>query len=210
MNYVTQLMGENEQIVLRARQSWVVLIRSALENFLIALALVTVAVLWQRASADNRIYWILLLLLLPVGRFMLGFIHWLNREYIVTNRRVVQVDGAINKNVIDSSLEKVNDVRMSQSIIGRMLDYGDIEILTASELGINRFQRIGDPIKFKTAMLNEKEKLGYEENPLPAPVAAPAPTEITVLLAQLNALYKEGLITADEFAKKKAELLARM
>ncbi len=210
MNYVTQLMGENEQIVLRARQSWVVLIRSALENFLIALALVTVAVLWQGASADNRIYWILLLLLLPVGRFMLGFIHWLNREYIVTNRRVVQVDGAINKNVIDSSLEKVNDVRMSQSIIGRMLDYGDIEILTASELGINRFQRIGDPIKFKTAMLNEKEKLGYEENPLPAPVAAPAPTEITVLLAQLNALYKEGLITADEFAKKKAELLARM
>ncbi|OQY96690.1 MAG: hypothetical protein B6D41_04855 [Chloroflexi bacterium UTCFX4] len=210
MNYVTQLMGENEQIVLRARQSWVVLIRSALENFLIALALVTVAVLWQGASADNRSYWILLLLLLPVGRFMLGFIHWLNREYIVTNRRVVQVDGAINKNVIDSSLEKVNDVRMSQSIIGRMLDYGDIEILTASELGINRFQRIGDPIKFKTAMLNEKEKLGYEENPLPAPVAAPAPTEITVLLAQLNALYKEGLITADEFAKKKAELLARM
>jgi len=210
MNYVTQLMGENEQIVLRARQSWVVLIRSALENFIIALALVTVAVLLRNANADNRIYWILLLLLLPVGRFMLGFIHWLNREYIVTNRRVVQVDGAINKNVIDSSLEKVNDVRMTQSIIGRMLDYGDIEILTASELGINRFQRIGDPIKFKTAMLNEKEKMGYEENPMPAPVAAPAPTEITALLAQLNALHKEGLITADEFAKKKAELLARL
>ena len=38
---------------------------------------------------------------------------------------------------------KVNDVKMEQSFLGRLLGYGDIEILTASELGVNLFRRIG-------------------------------------------------------------------
>ena len=75
------------------------------------------------------------------------------------------MDGTVNKNVIDSSLEKVNDVRLTQSVLGRMLNYGDVEILTASELGTNLFQRIGSPIQFKTAMLNEKDKLAFDESP---------------------------------------------
>jgi uncharacterized membrane protein YdbT with pleckstrin-like domain len=209
MNYVEQLLGENEQVVLTAHQSWVVLIRSALVNLLIAVVIVGITSVVLGATRENLSLLIMLLLLLPVGRFVWEFIRWLNREYIVTNRRVIQVDGTINKNVIDSSLEKVNDVRMTQSVFGRMMNYGDVEILTASELGMNRFQRISDPIKFKTAMLNEKEKLGFAENVSPAS-PAPKPIEISVLLAQLNALHKEGLITDDEFQKKKAELLARM
>ena len=209
MNYVEQLLGENEQVVLTARQSWVVLIRSALVNLLLALVIVGVTSVVLGATRDNLSLLVMLLLLLPVGRFVWAFIRWLNREYIVTNRRVIQVDGTVNKNVIDSSLEKVNDVRMTQSVLGRMMNYGDVEILTASELGTNRFQRISDPIKFKTAMLNEKEKLGFDETP--ASVGpSPKPVEISALIAQLNALHKEGMITDEEFQKKKAELLARM
>jgi hypothetical protein len=40
----------------------------------------------------------------------------------------------------------VNDVKLSQSFWGRLFDYGDIEILTASEVGANVFRSIGDPI----------------------------------------------------------------
>ena len=110
-------------------------------------------------------YLALLLLIVPIARFVYHFLLWQNREYIISNRRVIQIDGIINKNVIDSSLEKVNDVKMTQSVFGRILDYGDVEILTASELGVNLFQRIGHPIKFKTAMLNQKEALGMGEIP---------------------------------------------
>lgn len=209
MNYVEKLLGENEQVVLTARQSWVVLVRSAFINLVIALVIVVLASALGWATTDNRSYLLMLLLMIPVGRFVWAFIRWLNREYIVTNRRVVQVDGTVNKNVIDSSLEKVNDVRMTQSVIGRLLNYGDVEILTGSELGVNRFERISSPIKFKTAMLNEKEKLGFDEMP-PAAAPVPKPVEISALIAQLNALHKEGLITDEEFQKKKAELLARM
>ena len=72
---------------------------------------------------------------------------------------MVHVKGLFNKSVIDSSLEKVNDVKMEQSYMGRIFDYGDVEILTASELGVNKFVFIEKPVKFKTAMLNAKAEL---------------------------------------------------
>ncbi len=210
MSYVTQLLGENEAVVLVARQSWVVLLRDAIVNLILCVVILAVTALaygWLQGQA-----WTLalaLLLFIPIGRFVWQALRWRNREYIVTNRRVIQVDGTINKNVIDSSLEKVNDVRMTQSVWGRLFDYGDVEILTASELGLNRFQRLTDPIKFKTAMLNEKEKLGFDEIAAPAaPVSKPA--EVSILIAQLNALHKEGMLTDAEFQTKKAELLARL
>ena len=107
---------------------------------------------------------------------------------------------------MDSSLEKVNDVKMSQSMFGRLFDYGDVEILTASEMGINLFQRIGDPVKFKTAMLNAKEKLGYEGT---SPQAQ-RDDDIPAQIAELDKLRKQGIVTEAEFQKKKTELLAKM
>jgi uncharacterized membrane protein YdbT with pleckstrin-like domain len=207
MTYVEQLLSENEQVVLVTRQSWVVLVRDFFINLFLALVAVGITLVAQYIFPQWG--WLAaLLLLFPAARFAIQFVNWFNRSYIVTNRRVVQVDGTINKNVIDSSLEKVNDVRMSQSFLGRMFNYGDVEILTASEHGTNRFPRIKDPIKFKTAMLNEKEKLGFSEDG--GAVAAPNPTDVPALIAQLRALFAEGLITEEEYNKKRAELLERM
>jgi len=82
---------------------------------------------------------------------------WLNERYIITNRRVMEVRGIINKNVRDSALEKVNDVELNQSIVGRLLGYGTVEIITGSDIGVNEFRRISNPVRFKREMLNAKE-----------------------------------------------------
>jgi uncharacterized membrane protein YdbT with pleckstrin-like domain len=212
MSYVNQLLGENEEVLLVARQSWVVLVRQALMNLLIALVAIGITLLILSVPNPIQTYgWLFsLLLLIPAARFALQFVDWVNRSYVVTNRRVIQVEGTFNKHVIDSSLEKVNDVRMSQSVLGRLLNYGDIEILTASELGSNSFQRIADPIRFKTVMLNAKEKLGFNDVPDAAGVPTPKSADIPALIASLSALKSEGMISEEEFQKKKAELLARM
>ena len=131
---------------------------------------------------------------------------WRNRQYIVTNRRVIQISGVFNKNVVDSSLEKVNDIKMNQTFLGRLFDYGDVQILTASELGIDRFEQIADPIKFKKAILNAKEELGFDEDH----IRAQAADDIPSLIARLDELRKQGIVSEEEFQKKKAELLAKM
>jgi hypothetical protein len=112
-----------------------------------------------------------------------------------------------NKNVTDSSLDKVNDVKLSQSFLGRMLGYGNIEILTASELGVNMFMHIGNPIQYKAAMINAKEKL--ERAPAEVSPARPAPN-MADLLTQLDTLRQHGVLTEEEFQAKKADLLKKM
>lgn len=140
---------------------------------------------------------------------------WWNEQYIVTNRRVIQTEGIINKHVIDSSLEKVNDVVLNQSVWGRILGYGDVEILTASEIGVNRFERITQPVRFKTEMLNQKEDLGVldefnrrAESTLEAP--SPVAVDIPELIAELDELRRKGIISQQEFEQKKQELLRKI
>ncbi len=53
--------------------------------------------------------------LVPLGYWGQRFAWWWNEKYIVTNRRVIQIEGILDKHVIDSSLEKVNDVVLVQS-----------------------------------------------------------------------------------------------
>jgi uncharacterized integral membrane protein len=203
-DYIQSLLGENERILLVTRQHWFVLFSNILLEILLIVLLVlgisAATVVYPIASAG------FVLVLAPLIGMLRDFLIWSNREYIVTNRRVIQISGVFDKNVVDSSLEKVNDVKMSQSFLGRIFDYGDVEILTASEIGVNLFKRIGDPVKFKTAMLNAKEELGFGEIGARPQVEEDIPS----LIAKLDGLRKQGIISEAEFQKKKAELLAKM
>jgi uncharacterized membrane protein YdbT with pleckstrin-like domain len=168
---------------------------------------VLVTLIWNLWLHNPLVAFGYLLLIFPLISLGRDVLVWSNRKYVVTNRRVIQLSGVFSKNVSDSSLEKVNDVKMSQSFIGRMLDYGDIEILTASELGVNKLTHIGRPIQYKTSMINAKEKL--ERLPAPAAPVPPAPN-LADLLTQLDALRQNGVLTEEEFQVKKAELLKKM
>ena len=204
-NYIQNMLGENERILLVTRQHWFVLFSSIFAEIVVTL-IVIAGISALTAMVNPLAGFGFLLLLIPLAIMLRDILTWNNHEYIVTNRRVIQVSGIFNKDVVDSSLEKVNDVKMTQTFFGRMFDYGDIEILTASEAGDNLFKRIGDPIKFKTAMLNAKEKLGYEGTSSHTQRAESIPAQI----AELDELRKQGIVTDAEFQAKKKELLAKM
>ena len=203
-SYLEGLLGENERILLVTRQHWFILFSNILLEVLLTVALVVGVLAATLTYPMAQIGFILVLV--PLAGMLRDYLIWSNRVYVVTNRRVIQISGVLDKDVVDSSLEKVNDVKMSQSFWGRLFDYGDIEILTASEIGVNLFRRIAEPVKFKTAMLNAKEELGFGE------VGARPSTEenIPQLIAKLDDLRRQGIISETEFQKKKAELLAKL
>ena len=203
-DYIQRMLGENERILLITRQHWFVLFSAILAEITITLLLIaafSVATIYYPLAAIGFV-----LVFLPLISMLRDILIWTNHEYLVTNRRVIQISGIFNKNVVDSSLEKVNDVKMTQSFFGRLFDYGDVEILTASEIGVNLFKRIGNPVKFKTAMLNAKEKLGYEGTG----THAQRTDSIPAMIAKLDELRKQGIVTEAEFQAKKKELLAKM
>jgi len=220
-NYIESLLGEKERILFTTHQHVFLLLSTMTWEILFSVAtIIVVSILWAlQVSPIAPLGY--LLLLIPLVGMVADFLDWYNRAFIITNRRVIQIAGVFNKNVTDSSLEKVNDVKMEQSFLGRTFNYGDVEILTASELGMNRFLKIHDPIKFKTAMLNAKEEMSIEDDGprrVPAAAGVPAfgptaeldPKDIPDLIARLDALRRQGALSEAEFQNKKAELLRRI
>ena len=203
-NYLEGLLGEHEQIVLETRQHWFVLFNKIFLE-IVLIAIIVTAVIVGMAFSQLAVYG-LILVLVPLVGLVRDMMVWQNNAFIVTNRRVIQISGIFSKEVVDSSLEKVNDVKLSQSFFGRMFDFGDIEILTASELGVNLFHEIAKPVDFKTAMLNAKEKLGFEE----IGAVAHAVEDIPAMIEKLDSLRKRGILSETEFQQKKAQLLAKM
>lgn len=203
--YLQGLLGETEEVLLETHQHWFVLFGKIFLELLVV-GLLLAAVIVGSVYYPLAIYGLVLLVIPAIG-IMNDVLVWRNKAYVVTNRRVIQIAGVFNKDVVDSSLEKVNDVKMSQSFFGRLFGYGDIEILTASELGINLFHEINDPIGFKTAMLNAKERLGFDGD---SGVGAHNPSDIPALIARLDDLRKRGIISEVEFQRKKTDLLAKM
>jgi uncharacterized membrane protein YdbT with pleckstrin-like domain len=203
-NYLEGLLGENERILLETHQHWFVLFNKIFLEIILIVIIIAVSLF---AAAYYPIALAgLALVLVPLAGMGKDIMVWRNQAYLVTNRRIVQISGVLNKDVMDSSLEKVNDVKMSQSFFGRIFGYGDVEILTASELGMNLFHQIADPIEFKTEMLNAKERLGLEEIGFAAQVSEDIPT----MIEKLDVLRRRGVLSEAEFQQKKAELLAKM
>jgi uncharacterized membrane protein YdbT with pleckstrin-like domain len=204
--YLKSLLADSEHIILVTHRHWFVLLEQILVE--IVLSLITIVLVTILLLIGQQGPWVAmgyLVIIIPLVSLLRDVLIWSNHKYVVTNLRVVQVMGIFNKNVIDSSLEKVNDVKMNQSFFGRMFNFGDLEILTASEIGVNRFTRIGDPVRFKTAMLNAKTLLDERVVVAASPTQS---TDIPALLARLGELHEKGILTDAEFQEKKAKLLA--
>ncbi len=224
MGYVESLMARNERIAFITHQHWIVLMRAFLANLFLCILIVAVVVALLLVLpllpplAPGLVvlpFLPLVLLLIPVLRMGFRMIKWWNESYIITTRRVIQTEGIMNKHVIDSSLEKVNDVVLTQSAFGRILGYGDVEILTASEIGVNRFERISGPVRFKTEMLNQKESMGSIDDlgrrtDRAMDAAPPTAGDIPQLIAELDELRRKGLISEQEFAEKRQKLMGKL
>lgn len=209
-SYLESLLGEHEKIILDTRQHWFTLARA------ITVEVILILIIFAAAIAASIAFPLMaipiavlgfLIMLIPITTMTVDILNWTHRQYIITNRRVIQISGVFNKNVTDSNLEKVNDVKMVQTAMGRMFGYGDVEILTASELGVNLFRRINEPIRFKTAMLNAKERMDNESAGGGEP---PLAVNIPEMIARLDELRQKGILTDVEFQQKKSELLTKL
>ena len=242
--YGDKLLADGERVALRGRQHVLATIiegRAAWAIFVAALVLVVLVTQLAPNTPEivRQVFSWLGLALLVVSLVWLGYIYlaWFAQDYLVTNRRVLKVEGILKKRSADSSLEKINDAVLEQSVFGRMLGYGDLDILTANEQSVDRYRMLSEAQTFKRTMLEEKHRLEQDvfqipapplrapsaaptpppqAAPVPAPAAAPAgprsmsSDEITTALGKLADLRDRGAISAEDYEAKKQDLLSRM
>ena len=134
-----------------------------------------------------------------------------SNEYVVTNFRVIRNTGILSKASVDSRLDKINNVEHRQSLWGRLLNFGDVEIDTASETGTAVFRNVSHPLDFKRAIVSATEQYrsanrgGYAVA-MPA-ASGPSGAE---RLRQLQALFDDGLISREEYEAKRQQLLGEL
>ena len=165
IDYVMQQLGAKEKVRYTERHHWIFFVAEMIKWIVFAAVVLAIIILlrvWLLPNA-SWVWWLLLVFLVPAGRIAWGFLSWRMNIYVLTNRRVIESTGVLSKRVSDSSLEKLTDIVLKQSIIGRALNYGDIIVLTAAAgAGINDLRQIRRPMEFKTQMLDAKEELEQE------------------------------------------------
>jgi len=166
MSYADGLLSTGERITHRSKQHPFIFLWGARWTIL-AVVLATVLLWFSSAMGDEGtsgtirsvLTWVILIMYVGgIAVFAWTALRYVNQEYVLTNRRVIQVEGVLNRSATDSSLEKINDAVLSQSIFGRMFDFGDLRVLTAAEAGIESFRMIRGPITFKKKMLDAKHE----------------------------------------------------
>jgi membrane protein YdbS with pleckstrin-like domain len=178
MRYSDSLLADGEVVARRARQHWLALVVDARAAWVLILVglLALIVGLFVKGSDDP---WGTIgnaLSVIALAALVLGLLdavyhalRWRTQDYVITNRRVVKVEGILNKRAADSSLEKINDAVLAQNLLGRILRYGDLDIITASESAIDRFRMLAHAADFKREMLNQKHALELEVGRAPSP-----------------------------------------
>ena len=149
--YIDEILQPGERVLYSTNEHWMF--------FLPAIAVWIVAVVFlalSRMVAADALIWVCVALAAVAGLVALywtataWFHRWIT-ETDVTNMRVVHKTGFIKRRTFEMSLDKVESVDVNQSILGRLMDYGDITIQGVGE-GTETISTIASPLAFRNAI----------------------------------------------------------
>ena len=86
---------------------------------------------------------------------------FITSEYGVTSKRVLGKTGFIRRDSLDIVLGKVEAVRLKQSILGRVLNYGDVEV-TGTGGTEEQLRFIPDPMIFRNCIQEQVWSINKE------------------------------------------------
>ena len=128
-------LKKDEKILIIIRQHWLRLVLPFLAWLLLAIILFW----WLKFTTA------FIILLLAVIYPLIEYVNWRNNIWCVTNMRVVDESGFFSRYSKESPLDKINNVEYDQSLWGRIIGYGGVDIQTAAELGETRYEFIHHP-----------------------------------------------------------------
>lgn len=173
--YTDSLLTEGEHVLYRTRQHPIGrIVASRWGILMVGLAIVALLVILigkLDEPARGILGWVsIALLVLGAVNIAWVYLHWWAEDYVITNRRILKVEGLFNKRAADSGLEKINDAILEQSVFGRMFDWGDLRVLTAAKEVADDYHLLHHAPTFKKTMLLAKQDI---EDDLARRITAP-------------------------------------
>ena len=149
MSYVQRVLQPGEQVRHISSIHWIVYWPG------VALALLAVVAYWLSETRLLPGIWRYTAYALALVAVVLLIKQWFQlwvTEIAVTDRRVIYKKGLIRRQTNEMNMDKVESVQIDQSILGRMLDYGNVMMLGTGE-GFETLRTIARPIALRNSII---------------------------------------------------------
>jgi membrane protein YdbS with pleckstrin-like domain len=205
-------LQKGEQILLVTHTSWVKLIVPVLIGL----------IGWVASIFIGFLEWGWIAAVIGSLYFVIVYFSWKVNIWVVTNFRVIDEAGLLNHFAKESPLEKINNVSYDQTLWGRILNFGHVEIQTAAEVGATDYYNVHGPKRLKdTITLAQAEyknmQLASQAQHMATAMGiqqggdvkytSSGSVAIASELEKLHQLKQQGIISEDEFNKAKNKLL---
>lgn len=149
--YIDEILQPGEKVLYSTNAHWMFYL-PAIAAWIVALILLILS----RATATEGV---VLLCLSASAVVAVAALYWSAKAWFhrwttetdVTNLRVIHKTGFITRKTFEMSLDKVESVDVNQSILGRILNYGDVTILGVGE-GKQTISTIASPLAFRNSI----------------------------------------------------------
>jgi uncharacterized membrane protein YdbT with pleckstrin-like domain len=145
--YIDDILQPGEKVLYSTNAHWIFYL-PAIGAWVLALAFVVLS----RMVADTpELLCLSLAAIAAIAALYWTFKAWFHRwttETDVTNLRVVHKTGFIKRRTFEMSLDKVESVDVNQSILGRLLNYGNVTVRGVGE-GAETIETIASPLEFR-------------------------------------------------------------
>lgn len=148
MSYVRSVLQPGEQVRRVTSIHWIGYWRGVA---VLLLAAVTYSLSETRFLPGIWRYMAYALVLVAVALLIQQWLRWWVTEIAITDRRVIYKKGLIRRQTNEMNMDKVESVQIDQSILGRILDYGDVTILGTGE-GFETLRTIAGPIELRNSI----------------------------------------------------------
>jgi uncharacterized membrane protein YdbT with pleckstrin-like domain len=145
--YIDDILQPGEKVLYSTNAHWIFYL-PAFAAWIVALAFL---VLSRRTTDTPEMVCLSVAAIAALAGLYWALKAWFHRwttETDVTNLRVVHKTGFIKRRTFEMSLDKVESVDVNQSILGRLLNYGNVTILGVGE-GKETITTIASPLEFR-------------------------------------------------------------
>jgi len=147
--YIDDILQPGEKLLYSSNLHWVVYWKAILA-WIVAC---TLLVLSRSTLTENLILFYLTgAAVAALAALYWSLVAWFRRwttETDVTNLRVVHKEGFITRKTFEIGIDKVASVSVNQSIMGRLLDYGDVVIENMGD-DEQKIETIAKPLAFRS------------------------------------------------------------
>lgn len=143
MSYVQKVLQPGEVLKYQAAIHWVAYLHGIAWLLAAAIVWMVTPATWRGGFVMNSIQ--IILLVGAVFFLARAWFNWWITEIAVTDRRVIYKRGFISRTTAEMHMDKIESVKVDQSILGRILDYGKVTVL-GTGTGTESLGAIDEPI----------------------------------------------------------------